>query len=97
MHPNKIVKQAVAKTLFFVLVSASVFLTSCKSVPKDDPFIYSKGEIVYYKINNVPMLVDKQIYKSGKKMYRVVFKNEEGFLMYNTVNEDEILSSPLSD
>jgi hypothetical protein len=78
--------------LSFTIIS--FLFIGCNSVPKDDPFKFSEGEVVYYAIDNVPMLVEKQIFKKGKKQYRVVFKNEEGFLQYNTVAEEEILSTP---
>lgn len=66
----------------------------CKSVPTDDPFKYEQGEIVYYTIDNIPMLIHKQIYKKNKKQYEVIFKNEQGLIQYNTVNEEEILATP---
>lgn len=91
---NKAMK---ALKIRILIVSAfTLFLIGCNSVPKDDPFKYEEGEIVYYTIDNIPMLVHKQIYKNSKKQYEVVFKNEEGFLQYNTVNEEEILSTPFS-
>ncbi len=84
------------KLTFLVVATFSFLLVGCGSVPKDDPFKFAEDEVVYYTIDNVPMLVQKQIYKKGQKQYRVVFKNEEGFLQYNTVNEAEILSTPSS-
>lgn len=76
--------------LFFLVFG----LISCNSLPSGDSFKYAKGEVVYYKIDNVPMLVDKPIYKNGEKKYRVVFKNDDGMLQYATVSESEIIISP---
>lgn len=81
---------------FSILLSVLI-LASCGSLPAGESFKYDKGEVVYYKVDNVPMLVDKTIYKNGKKTYRVVFKNEDGVLQYATVEESEILVSPTSE
>ena len=72
-------------------------MASCdpvKKLPEGEEFQYDIGEVVYYKIDNMPMLIDKRMYKKGKKMYKVVFKNEDGQLLFNVVSEHEILSAP---
>lgn len=82
------------KILPFLLAA---FLFSCdpvKKLPEGEEFQYDVGEVVYYKIDNMPMLIDKRMYKKNKKMYKVVFKNEAGQLLYNVVSEHEILAAP---
>ncbi len=82
------------KVIIFGFVASIVFLTACSSLPKSEEFKYSQGEIVYYVIDNVPMLIDKQVFKNEQKSYKVVFKNEEGAVVSNTVKEEEIQTSP---
>ena len=84
--------------LFISAIVIALFLVSaCKSLPEGDGFKYARGEVVYYTIDNVPMLVDKQVFKNGQKKYKVVFKNEAGILATNLVNADELKSSPTTE
>ena len=74
------------------LVLSSCFLSS--KLPEGETFNYEIGEVVYYKVDNMPMLIDKQIVKKGEKYYKVLFKNSEGTLMENEVSESELMSTP---
>jgi len=82
--------------LLFIALSFST-LQSCSmlgGLPEGKEFNYQVGEIVYYKPDNMPMLIEKQVYKKNEKKYHVVFKNKDGQLLYNTVLEEELLDSP---
>jgi hypothetical protein len=86
----------IKKVLFSALV-ASIFLASCSSSGKlaeGDSFKYKVGEIVYYKVDHMPMLIEKQLVSKGTKQYKVVFKNQDGELLMNVVNETELLPTP---
>lgn len=63
-------------------------------LPEGEEFAYEVGEIVYYKVDHMPMLIEKQVYKKKKKIYEVVFKDKDGHLLYNEVPEDELLATP---
>lgn len=82
------------KIALLILITSGFFLVGCNSLPKGESFKYSEGEIVYYRIDNVPMIIDKQIYKNGEKKYKVVFKKDDGYLHYNTVKEEDLLKTP---
>jgi hypothetical protein len=82
---------------YLILVVSIFLLIGCAAKHPPEDFKYDIGEVVYYKIDNIPMLIDKRIYKKGQKKYKVVFKNEEGLLLYNIVLEHEILSAPPFD
>ena len=89
-----IMKQPVK--LFFITISLAI-LQSCAmlgGLPEGEEFNYQVGEIVYYKADNMPMLIEKQVYKKNLKKYDVVFKNKDGHLLYNTVLEEELLAAP---
>lgn len=82
--------------LFFFAISLAI-LQSCamlSGLPEGEEFNYQVGEIVYYKADNMPMLIEKQVYKKNLKKYDVVFKNKDGHLLYNTVLEEELLAAP---
>jgi hypothetical protein len=75
----------------------SLLLASCflgGKLPEGEEFSFEEGEIVYYKVDNMPMLVEKQIVKKKTKYYKVIFKNAEGHLMENVVSEAELSSTP---
>jgi len=82
--------------LFFIALS--LFISQSCSIlgglPDGEGFSYQVGEIVYYKPDNMPMLIEKQVYKKNEKKYDVIFKNKDGQLLYNTVLEEELLASP---
>lgn len=82
-----------ALTAFFLALSI-VACDPAKRLPEGEEFQYNVGEVVYYKIDNMPMLIDKRMYKKKQKMYKVVFKNENGQLLFNIVSEHEILAAP---
>ena len=72
-------------------------MASCASSGKlaeGDSFKYNVGEIVYYKIDHMPMLIEKQVVVKGAKQYKVVFKNKEGELMMNVIDEVDLLATP---
>ena len=74
-----------------------MFLTSCLSsgkLPEGETFKYDEGEIVYYKVDQHPMLIEKRMVKKGVKYYKVIFKNKEGELLENEISEEDLLSSP---
>ncbi|MBD79306.1 MAG: hypothetical protein CL840_10325 [Crocinitomicaceae bacterium] len=78
-------------------LAVSFFLISCigsGKLPKGETFKYQEGEVVYYKVDQHPMLIEKQIVKKGEKFYKVIFKNESGELMENEIKEDDLLSTP---
>lgn len=63
-------------------------------LPEGEEFSYHEGEVVYYKVDHMPMLIEKQIVKKGEKYYLVIFKNAEGVLMENTLPETELQDTP---
>ncbi len=63
-------------------------------LPEGEEFAYEVGEIVYFKADHMPMLIEKQVYKKKVKQYEVVFKNKDGELLNNTVSEDDLLATP---
>ena len=67
---------------------------SSGKLPIGESFKYEEGEIVYYKVDHHPMLIEKQVVKKGTKYYKVIFKNKDGELMENEISEEELLSSP---
>lgn len=74
-----------------------VTLSSCSlfsKLPDGVEFSYHEGEVVYYKVDNMPMLIEKQIIKKGEKFYLVIFKNSDGVLMENTLPEEELQDTP---
>ncbi|UTW64393.1 hypothetical protein KFE98_09705 [bacterium SCSIO 12741] len=75
--------------LLVVLMSSCIFGSA---LPEGEEYKFEVGEIVYYKTNHQPMLIDKRIYKKGEKRYKVVFKNESGELLHNEVTEDEVMA-----
>ncbi len=85
----------------FLALSIAVFALSACSIfgglPEGEEFQYNVGEVVYYKSDYMPMLIEKQVYKKKTKKYEVVFKNEKGELLHNTVLEDELISTPPSN
>ncbi len=86
--------QLARSTSIFMLI---VIIQSCAAIgglPDGEEYAYQVGEVVYYKTDHQPMLIQKQLYKKKKKQYEVVFKNEEGELLYNTVLEDELIGAP---
>ncbi|MGY8952839.1 MAG: hypothetical protein ACKVJP_05690 [Flavobacteriales bacterium] len=90
-------KLNILKRIFLFGLSFCFFLVSCMSsgkLPKGESFKYEEGEIVYYKVDHHPMLIEKQVVKKGTKYYKVIFKNKDGELMENEISEEELLSSP---
>lgn len=76
-----------------LLLGLILTLFAC-SATKNIDYKFDVGEVVYFKIDNVPMLIDKRMGKKNNKQYRVVFKNESGVLQYATVDESEIVLYP---
>lgn len=88
------------KKILLLGFSLSLFLASCISsgkLPEGESFKYSEGEIVYYKVDQHPMLIEKQVVKKGVKYYKVIFKNKDGELLENEISEDDLMSSPPSN
>ncbi|MCH9822020.1 MAG: hypothetical protein K0U33_01525 [Bacteroidetes bacterium] len=86
------------KTLLITI--SIVALQACSmlgGLPEGEEFNYEVGEIVYFKADHMPMLIEKQVYKKKQKKYDVVFKNKDGHLLYNTVPEEELLATPPSN
>lgn len=80
---------------FRLLIPLFLLAASCASnkLPEGRSFKFDVGEVVYYKIDQMPMLIDKQMVKNGQPMYKVVFKDSEGILKFNIVAEHEILDA----
>jgi hypothetical protein len=74
------------------LTFSSCFLSG--KLPEGESFNFEEGEIVYYKVDQMPMLVEKQIVKKGEKYYKVLFKHADGHLMENVLPEKELSSTP---
>jgi len=66
---------------------------SSGKLPEGQSFKYNEGEIVYYKVDQHPMLIEKCVVKKGVKYYKVIFK-KDGELMENEISEEDLLSSP---
>jgi len=82
------------RIILFAIVA--LFFASCNSskLPEGESFEYAEGEVVYYKIDNMPMIIKDRIYKNGRKIYNVYFKDENGFLVTSEVFEHELVNMP---
>jgi hypothetical protein len=85
--------------LLRILLPFLLLTAACASsrLPEGREFKYDVGEVVYYKVDQMPMLIDKKLVKNGQPVYRVVFKDAEGILKYNVIAEHEILDAPAPD
>lgn len=85
------------QAIFIFIALITLTLSSCglmNRLPEGESFKYEVGEIVYYRVDHMPMLIEKQMVKKKRKLYQVVFKNKEGQLLYNEVAEDDLLATP---
>jgi hypothetical protein len=80
-------------TLFALLLFLLTAGCSSSKLPEGREFKYDVGEVVYYKVDNMPMLIDKRLVKNGQPMYKVVFKDGDGILKFNVIAEHEILDT----
>lgn len=79
-----------------IVILALCVITACSGnkLPEGETYEYAEGEVVYYKIDNMPMIVKERIYKDGRKMYNVYFKDENGFIVTSEVFEHELVNLP---
>lgn len=83
--------------LSLVAIALATLVSSCflgGKLPEGESFNYEEGEIVYYRVDHHPMIVEKQIVKKGEKYYKVMFRNDEGVPVENVIPEKDLLSTP---
>lgn len=83
-------------TRLLIILFSVVLLAACSGnkLPEGETYEYAEGEVVYYKIDNMPMIVKERLYKNGRKMYNVYFKDENGFIVTSEVFEHELVNLP---